>query len=421
MIKKLVGKITGNAYGFSVFAKIISVVTGLLYAILYSRYLGAELRGTASVINNYVEMIMLVLCFGTHHAYPYFKKKTGKDIYREFINSLFGMVIAYYILAAIFLAVVRPGTDVCVIAILIPSSLAIRELNYIVLIENPKVRNTALIGLDIFDIIFLGALMLFTEANYFYCILFLCVRNFVSFAIAVENLKVNIFSLRPTLKSTWKYVRYGFVPMLTMLMMEINYKVDIVMLERMDISKAEIGVYSLGVMLAQKLWMIPDALRDILTGKLAKGKTEQEVCKISRYSLWVTIACIAGMAIFGKLIIRLLFGEEYSGAYKVFINISLGVIGMVFYKMIYAYNIVNGHKNINFILLFIAALSNVILNYFLIQSMSINGAAIASMISYLVCGISFLVYFVITTKTNPKELLFIKKDDIKSLIHYIKK
>ena len=114
-------------------------------------------------------------------------------------------------------------------------------------------------------------------------------------------------------------------------------------------------------------------------------------------------------------------GEEYSGAYRVFINISLGVIGMVFYKMIYAYNIVNGHKNINFILLFTAALSNVILNYFLIQSMSINGAAIASMISYLVCGISFLVYFVITTKTNPKELLFIKKDDIKSLIHYIKK
>ena len=80
MIKKIIDKITGNAYGFSVFAKIVSVVTGLLYAILYSRYLGAELRGTASVINNYVEMIMLVLCFGTHHAYPYFKKKTGKDL-----------------------------------------------------------------------------------------------------------------------------------------------------------------------------------------------------------------------------------------------------------------------------------------------------------------------------------------------------
>lgn len=421
MIKKYLKKITDNAYGFSVFAKIVSVLTGLLYAVLYSRYLGAELRGTASVINNYVEIIMLVLCFGTHHAYPYFKKKTGKDIYREFINNLFGMVIAYYIFAAVFLLIARPSTNVCVIALLIPSSLAIRQLNYVVLIENPKVRNKALIGLDIFDIVFLGVLLIFTEANYFYCILFLCVRNFVSFLIAVENLKINVFSIRPTLRCTWKYVKYGFVPMLTMLMMEINYKVDVVMLERMAISKAEIGVYSLGVMLAQKLWMIPDALRDILTGKLAKGKTEDEVCKISRCSLWITIACIIGMAIFGKLIIRLLFGEEYSGAYAVFLNISLGVIGMVFYKMIYAYNIVNGHKNINFILLFIAAVSNVVLNYFLIRSMSINGAAIASMISYLVCGISFLVYFTVKTGTNPKELIFIKKDDFRMLLHYIKK
>ncbi len=421
MIKKLIGKITDNAYSFSVFAKIVSALTGLLYAVLYSRYLGAELRGTASVINNYVEMIMLVLCFGTHHAYPYFKKKTGKDIYREFINNLFGMVIAYYIFAAVFLLVLRPSTNVCVIALLIPSSLAIRQLNYVVLIENPKVRNKALIGLDIFDIVFLSVLLIFTEANYFWCILFLCVRNFVSFLIAVENMKINVFSIRPTLRCTWKYVKYGFVPMLTMLMMEVNYKVDIVMLERMAVSKAEIGVYSLGVMLAQKLWMIPDALRDILTGKLAKGKTEQEVCKISRYSLWITVACIIGMAIFGRLIIRLLFGEEYSGAYKVFINIALGVIGMVFYKMIYAYNIVNGHKNINFILLFIAAASNVVLNYFLIQAMSINGAAIASMISYLVCGISFLIYFTVKTKTNPKELIFIKKEDFKMLIHYIKK
>ena len=220
MIKKYLKKITDNAYGFSVFAKIVSVLTGLLYAVLYSRYLGAELRGTASVINNYVEIIMLVLCFGTHHAYPYFKKKTGKDIYREFINNLFGMVIAYYIFAAVFLLIARPSTNVCVIALLIPSSLAIRQLNYVVLIENPKVRNKALIGLDIFDIVFLGVLLIFTEANYFYCILFLCVRNFVSFLIAVENLKINVFSIRPTLRCTWKYVKYGFVPMLTMLFMQ---------------------------------------------------------------------------------------------------------------------------------------------------------------------------------------------------------
>ncbi|MBQ7595209.1 MAG: polysaccharide biosynthesis C-terminal domain-containing protein, partial [Clostridia bacterium] len=78
-------------------------------------------------------------------------------------------------------------------------------------------------------------------------------------------------------------------------------------------------------------------------------------------------------------------------------------------------------KNINFILLFTAAAANIVLNYFLIKAMSINGAAIASMISYLLCGISFLVYFVKTTKTSPKELLFIKKEDVTGILRYIRK
>ena len=421
MFKKIINKITGNAYGYSVFAKLVSVLTGLLYTVLYSRYLGAELRGTASVINNYVEMIMLVLCFGAYQAYPYFKKTTGEDKYREFINNVFGMFFVYVGIAAAFLLIVRPSTDVCVITALIPTTLAIKQLNYVVLIENPKIRNTTQIGLELFDIVFLAVLMIFTEANYFYCIFFLCFRNFVTFVFAIQNLKINIFTIRPTLKQIMKYVSYGFVPMLTLVMMEINYKVDVIMLERMSVAKAEIGVYSLGVMLAQKLWMIPDALRDILTGNLAKGKTEQEVCKITRLSLWITLACILGMIVLGKPIIYLLFGEEYSGAYRVFLNISLGVIGMVFYKMIYAYNVVNGHKNINFVLLFTAAAANVVLNYFLIKTMSINGAAIASMISYTICGLSFLVYFIRITKISLKEILLIKKEDITGLISYIRK
>lgn len=174
-------------------------------------------------------------------------------------------------------------------------------------------------------------------------------------------------------------------------------------------------------MLAQKLWMIPDALKDILTGKLAKGRTSDEVCKITRISLWITAGCIIGMAIFGRMLINLIFGSEYAGAYQVFLNISLGVLGMVFYKMIYAYNVVNGHKNINFVMLFASAVINVILNYFFIQKMSINGAALASTISYSVCGLSFLIYFIKDTKQSPAKILLIQKEDILQFRNLLRK
>ena len=127
------------------------------------------------------------------------------------------------------------------------------------------------------------------------------------------------------------------------------------------------------------------------------------------------------MAIFGKPLIGFVYGAEFNDAYMVFLNISLGVLGMVFYKMIYAFNVVNGHKSVNFALLFVAAVINVVLNYFFILRWSINGAAIASTVSYTVCGVSFLIYFVCKTKTSPRDLLLVKKQDVTDLIHFIRK
>jgi len=421
--KQLFKKITNNAYSFSVLTKVLSVLIGFAYTVIYTRYLGKELRGTASVINNYVELATLFLCLGMHQAYPYFKKKTGVGPYHEYINNILAAVLAYGGVAAAAAAFFwfRHAPSACVIAVLIPASIAVRELNYVVMIENPKVRNATQIGLELFDILFLAVLFLLTKASYFYCILFLLVRGAVSFLLAIQNLRVPLKTLRPTFCGIGKYVAYGFVPMLTLVLMEINYKVDILMLEWMGITKADIGIYSLGVMLGQKLWLISDALRDILTSKLAGGRSKEEVCRITRLSLWVTFAFVLGMALVGKPLIGFVYGAEFGGAYTVFLNISLGVLGMVFYKMIYAYNVVNGHKSVNFVLLFTAAVINVVLNYFFILRWSINGAAIASTVSYTVCGLSFLIYFVCQAKTSPRDLLLVKRQDITELIHFIRK
>ena len=82
-IKKFIKKTSENAYVFSVIAKIVSVATGLLYSILYSRYMKPELRGIGSVIINYAEIIMLVSCLGVYQGYPYFKKRQGKIFMRS--------------------------------------------------------------------------------------------------------------------------------------------------------------------------------------------------------------------------------------------------------------------------------------------------------------------------------------------------
>ena len=413
--KVTIKNLTNNEYIFSVIAKFIGIFTGIIYTILFSRYFGAELRGQSSVILNYGEMISLVLCLGVYQAYPYFKKEFKKDIYIEYINYIFGLLVLYIIIACILILNIDFDITTKISIILAPILMGIKQLNYVVLIENSKLRNTSNIKLDIFDIVLLAVLMVSTKANLVLCILFLIVKHLVFLFIAISNLQIKISDIRPTLKGIMPYIKYGIVPMLTVILMEINYKVDIIMLDRFYVSTTDIGIYSLGVMLAQKIWIITDALKDILLSKLAKGRTVDEVSKVTRISLFITILIIIGVICFGKPFIVLLYGKEYSGSYLVTLIIMAGVVGMVFYKMVYSYNVVNGHKNINLILLGIAALLNIIVNIVAIPHLGSLGAALASLVSYSICGIAFLMYFCIKTQTPIRNMLLINKNDIKMI------
>ena len=418
--KKFVNNLSKNAYVFSVISKIISIGLVLIYSIVYSRYMKPELRGVGDVLHSYADMIMLVLCFGIYQAYPYFKKKMEKNIYKEFIDLVSGLFVLYVIIALLLIVFLRPNIDTVAIIILVPLMFAVRQFNYVVLIENPRVRNTAQMCLDFLDIVFVVVLMLLTKANYKVCIGYLIGRQLIYFIVAVLNLKIKIRDIRPSLRKIIPYVKFGFVPMLTIIMMEINYKVDVLMLEGFEISKAEIGVYSLGITLAQKIWLIPDALKDILLSKLAFGKSEEEVAKITRISLAIVLVFTIAVALVGKPAINWLYGEEYSDAYIVLLILLLGIVGMVFYKMVYSFNIVNGLRMVNLFLLGMAAFVNVCVNVLVIPKYGICGAAFASTVSYCACGVAFLIFFCRKNKMKYSRMLFLNKEDITLLKKIIK-
>lgn len=412
-------KIIDNEYVFSVVAKVISVFSGIVYSVLFARYLGPELRGEAAVILNYSEMISLVLCLGIYQAYPYFKKITGKDLYMEFINYIFGLLLLYMLIAIVLICLFDWKISIALSILLAPILMGIKQLNYFVLIENPKIRNTANIKLDLFDIMFLSILLITTDADYGFCVFFLVTKHLVFFIIACLNLKVNFLKIRPTLRGVLPYAKYGVVPMITVILMEVNYKIDVIILERLHVNAVDIGIYSLGVMLAQKLWMIPDALKDILLSKLAKGKTKKEVAKVTRLSFWITVVMVVGMIAFGKSLICIMYGSEFVDSYMVTVTILAGVLGMVFYKMVYSYNVANGRKNVNLVLLGSAAIINIVSNVIAIPYWGIMGSATASLISCCLCGLSFLAYFCYTTKTSVIDMLFLKRDDINSIKQFI--
>ena len=403
-------KIINNVYVFSIISKVIGVIGGIVYTILLSRYLGAELRGESVIILNLVSIISVVLGMGVYQAYPRYKKLEG-NILEKFLGNITAMFLLYYCISILIVIFIPININAKIAALIIPMTIYIKQLNYIVLVEHPKRRNLASILLNLIDILFVTIAMLTVKSNYFVMVCFLIIKELITLLIALQNLKINIFSIKIRIRELKKYIRYGFIPMLTLLLMTINYRIDVLMLKG-QVSISQIGIYSLGVSLSERIWLIPDALKDILISRLSKGKNEYEVAKVIRISLCLCIVSIILVIIFGKPAINLLFGKEFSSSYEITVIMLFGVIGMIFYKIVYSYNVVNGYKTVNLILLGIAAIINIVGNLILIPIMGIKGAALTSVISYLICGILFLIYCKEKTNIKLSELIIVQKDDI---------
>ena len=410
-----------NDYLFSVIARLLSFGFSILYSIVYSRYLQPDLRGRVSIIQNYASLLMLFFCLGINQGYPYFRKQNKNAAYTEYVNMVVAFFLLYLTSAGIIVILIKPGIDWCVVLILVPLLFIIKELNYVVLIERPYERNKMSIILSVFDIVFVLFFYCFIKANLFTILLFIILKEIGYSLVAIMQTNINLKSLKPTFIHAAKYIKFGFFPMLTVIMMELNYKADVLMLDAFQISKTNIGIYTLAVSLAEKIWLIPDAMKDILVSQLAKGKNEEEVCKVTRISICIVICLSIIFLCIGKPVIEFMYGKSYQGTFSVIALLLIGIIGMVFYKTVYSYNVTKGKRVINFILLSIATSTNIIANYFLIPKYSIYGAAVASSLSYLICGVVFLLYFCNKTKKPVNDLILLKQDDFKGLKLHLNK
>ena len=128
-------------------------------------------------------------------------------------------------------------------------------------------------------------------------------------------------------------------------------------------------------------------------------------------------------AICGKFFLRIFFGMEYVDSYEISTILLIGVFCMSFYKIIGQLLISDGKSKHYFLILLFGAIINVIINIVLIPNYNILGAAFASVFSYAIIGLIFLIYYIKKYNTKLSELLFVKNSDlnkVRNLIsHYL--
>lgn len=414
MFKKI-KSIIKNPYIFSVITKIIVVLVGFFFTVFQSRFLGAEIKGQVATVNSITSIAAIVLSLGIYQAYPYYKRTTEKDVLPIFLKLMLILLGAYLTVVAVLL-VVFDFSEKYALALIISPLLAFDTgISYITLVEEPNRKNSFDVVVCVAELVLVIALWIFAKPSFILGVFVITIKDVVkAFVFAFWWRKRTFVPCDPLKEWIPKLLKFGMFPMISLLMSTLNYRVDVLMLDG-QVADAAIGVYSIGVLLAERIWMLPDAMKGVLVSNITKGKGTDEVAYIIRVCNTICLGVAALIIILGKPFINLLFGREFSGAYQITLIMLLGVFPMIYYKMIGSFNNAHGRQVINFIFLSISVVGNIISNYLLIPVWGIYGAGMASVISYSLCSIMFIVYFCRKDNILLKDILFMRKSDYKNI------
>lgn len=421
MISK-VKKIFSNDYGLSLFNKVYSILIGVISSAFYVRYLGLEYKGTYSYINEITNIIGLIINFGIYQSYPFFYRKRGNKIFGDYANTFVLQFLIYSIASAVVAICFRNNAVIVMVCLQLPFLVLKTQLDNVIIVEKIKVYMWVDMGLKTLLAIVYVFLWLIAPVHISYVVITVASTNLLVCIIYLQIMKYrfSLVNLKPDIVFVKEVVTFGFYPMLSALLLTFNYSVDIIFLQHMK-SATELSLYSVAAVLINYVWVIPNAFKEVLVSKVARSDSEDRVSFSCRISLLITLICLIGFALIGKVAIRIVFGNDFVGCYLVTMLLFVGAFSMIFFKILGVVFVAEGRQKEYFVILLISVIINIIANYLLIPVLGMYGAGFASVASYSVCGIAFLYRYCLWKRVKPLNYIFIKKSDLLVFKNILKK
>lgn len=412
-----------NSYVFALLRKAVVMLGSIICTALLARYLGPELKGQYSTLLSWMNIIVIICQLGFFHLYPNYKQRKIPDA-----DSLFfSMVTIKFFLMLVFAISITVGIYVnhgVNIPLLLPMMIVFNtyqaETIFMVLIDDLRRQNIITMIVALANTLSIILIFLTTKKNIYLALLIFILKDIFTILFSVFWMKYNLVfdnRLGALLKETVKIVKY---PVMASLLVEMNYRVDILFLERMS-NFYLVGLYSAGVNLAEMAWLFPDVFKEILFYKTANTDATADIKFSLRFSNTIILCFIGAILLLGHLLINIFFGADYSESYRVTILIFLGIPGMAIFKILNPLYQALGKWRFYVGTLALGVIANIILDVLLIPVLNMYGAALASAVSYSICGGILFIRFYREYRCSITEICFLRKDDIKKGILFWKK
>jgi O-antigen/teichoic acid export membrane protein len=211
-----------------------------------------------------------------------------------------------------------------------------------------------------------------------------------------------------------KLLSTGVVYALSFLVIQLNYRIDILLLKALS-TPAEVGIYSLGVSVAELLWQVPLAISVVVMSRSAnaidKQAMNQSTARLLRVSLVFGITISLFIVVLSPWIVPLVFGEKFRSSILIMQTILPGILMVIMFRILSGQLSGMGRPEVALKAFVPALVLNVALNYLWIPGYGANGAVMATNISYTMGSLIYLFAYSRISGMLVKEILHFSRED----------
>lgn len=414
---------SGSDYLWTASKKGVTILSGLAVSVIVARFLGPELRGMYAYLLSLAAIGVVALNFGVNLSYQSARRREGREINRVFLRYSSALLI---VLGAVGTGVLFLGNDqsLWALAILMTGASLFRmQVGHYALIDDLRSSSAASICGHILELVlFLGLIFSFPAS------LHVIVAGFLAKEIILGILFVRVLAKgggRGSLGDLFRrddkglggsLFHAGLMPYVLTVLIVVNYKIDIVILQHLGVPAGAIGVFAIGVLVAEYLWVVTDVFKDVQTSRSAKRDAEDDVARSLRAAVFFTLVVYIAFLAAGSHLIVFMFGGEFEDSYNVAVLMLLATFFMIFCKIIGTYYISTGNIRVYLRAMLTAVIANCSLNYLLIPTFGIYGAVFGSIVSYAIAGIWLMRDYCGHYGVAVRDVLIIRREDFEAFL-----
>jgi O-antigen/teichoic acid export membrane protein len=419
--------------------QVLGVLLGLLVSVIIARVLGPNGNGIYTKITLLPTTLETLLNLGVISAGVYFvgqKKYEIKDIVKT--NTYSGLLISMMtivvgaIVVQLFADKVFQGVphNYMYLILIIMPLLLLNDVYLVVFqgVQDFRSFNALALARQIAN---LGTLALFlfvfhtgVVGTVFSFSLGVLGQFLLTLYLLKKRMQITVFSGKFSKDYYQKSFSFGIKAHFSNILSFINYRADMFIISAYLTSSA-VGLYGVAVSIAEKLWIISQAIASVLYPVISSSTDENSrnrlTSVICRNVLFFSI--VGGIIFYlaSDLVFAVLFGTKYNQSSYLLKLLMPGIILFSVDRILSGDLAGRGKPELNMYTSIFTVVANIALNIYWVPRIGIAGSSIASAITYSLSSFIKMVLFKRYTGVPYSQFLFPQKEDLVFIKQIIRK